>query len=58
VFYNDSFVLEFDFLGKRWLSHPLDPEFLRKQDYVLIVTDHSIYDWGFIVQNSKLVFDT
>ncbi len=39
-------------------SQPLSPEFLAEQDCVLIVTDHSAYDWDLIVENSRLVVDT
>ncbi len=39
-------------------SQPLSPEFLAEQDCVLIVTDHSTYDWDFIVENTSLVVDT
>lgn len=39
-------------------SQPLSPEFLTEQDCVLIVTDHSAYDWDFIVENTSLVVDT
>jgi UDP-N-acetyl-D-glucosamine dehydrogenase len=39
-------------------SVPLTPESLRSQDCVLISTDHSAYDYGFIVQHAKLVLDT
>jgi len=39
-------------------STPLDAKFLASQDCVLIATDHSAYDYDFIVQNSKLVVDT
>jgi UDP-N-acetyl-D-glucosamine dehydrogenase len=39
-------------------STPLDPKFLASQDCVLIATDHSAYDYDFIVQHSKLVVDT
>jgi UDP-N-acetyl-D-glucosamine dehydrogenase len=39
-------------------STPLDAKFLASQDCVLIATDHSAYDYGFIVQNSRLVVDT
>ncbi len=40
------------------VSQPLIPAYLQKQDCVLIVTDHSSYDWSFIVENSLLVVDT
>ncbi len=39
-------------------SQPLSPEFLAEQDCVLIITDHSTYDWDFIVENTSLVVDT
>jgi UDP-N-acetyl-D-glucosamine dehydrogenase len=39
-------------------SMPLDADFLASQDCVLIATDHSAYDYNFIVQHSKLVVDT
>lgn len=39
-------------------SSPLDAKFLAGQDCVLIATDHSAYDYDFIVQHSKLVVDT
>ncbi len=39
-------------------SQPLTAEFLTAQDCVLIATDHSAYDYKFIVQHSQLVVDT
>jgi UDP-N-acetyl-D-glucosamine dehydrogenase len=39
-------------------SVPLTPEFLAGQDCVLIATDHSAYDYEFIVRHSPLVVDT
>jgi UDP-N-acetyl-D-glucosamine dehydrogenase len=39
-------------------SVDLTPEILRSQDCVLIVTDHSAYDYQFIVDHSRLVIDT
>jgi UDP-N-acetyl-D-glucosamine dehydrogenase len=40
------------------VSQPLTPAYLQGQDCVLIVTDHSAYDWSFIVQHSPVVVDT
>jgi UDP-N-acetyl-D-glucosamine dehydrogenase len=40
------------------LSQDLTPEFLRWQDAVVIVTDHSAYDWPTIVEHAPLVIDT
>ena len=39
-------------------SQPLTAEFLASQDCVLIATDHSAYDFDFIVQHARLVVDT
>lgn len=39
-------------------SEELTSKFLSQQDCVLIATDHSIYDYEFIVQHSQLVIDT
>ncbi len=39
-------------------SQELTPAFLATQDCVLISTDHSAYDYEFIVKHSRLVVDT
>jgi UDP-N-acetyl-D-glucosamine dehydrogenase len=39
-------------------SSPHTAEFLASRDCVLIATDHSAYDYGFIVANSRIVVDT
>jgi UDP-N-acetyl-D-glucosamine dehydrogenase len=39
-------------------SQALTPELLRGQDAVLIVTDHTAYDWAFVVEHAPLVVDT
>jgi UDP-N-acetyl-D-glucosamine dehydrogenase len=39
-------------------SMPLTSEFLASQDCVLIATDHSAYDYEFIVRHAPLVVDT
>ncbi|MDY3562850.1 nucleotide sugar dehydrogenase [Gemmata sp. JC673] len=39
-------------------SQPLTPEYLAAQECVLIATDHTAYDYDFIVEHSKLVIDT
>ncbi|MDB4743081.1 nucleotide sugar dehydrogenase [Planctomicrobium sp.] len=39
-------------------SQDLTAEYLAEQDCVLIATDHSAYDYDFIVENSQLVLDT
>lgn len=57
VSYNDPYVPHVEYLGREWRSQELD-EKLAVQDCVLIVTDHSDYDWEFIAQHAKLIFDT
>jgi UDP-N-acetyl-D-glucosamine dehydrogenase len=39
-------------------SQELTPAYLAAQDCVLIATDHSAYDYDFIVQHSAFVLDT
>jgi UDP-N-acetyl-D-glucosamine dehydrogenase len=39
-------------------SQELTAEYLRSQDCVLIATDHSAYDYDFIVEHSQFVLDT
>src|SRR5262249_7332237 len=39
-------------------SVELTAEHLAEQDSVVIVTDHSAYDWGWVVRHSPLVVDT
>ena len=42
----------------RLASEPLTAEFLASMDCVLIATDHSAYDYEFIVKYSPLIVDT
>jgi UDP-N-acetyl-D-glucosamine dehydrogenase len=39
-------------------SCKLTAEFLAAQNCVLIATDHSAFDWEFIVRHARLVVDT
>ncbi len=40
------------------VSEATTDKFLAEQDCVVIVTDHSAFDYDFIVQHSRLVVDT
>jgi UDP-N-acetyl-D-glucosamine dehydrogenase len=42
----------------RMTSQELTPEYLAGQDCVVIVADHSAYDWEAIVESAPLVIDT
>jgi len=61
VDYNDPFIPElpsmrmYDVTGK---SVDLTKENLAKYDCVLVSTDHSVYDFDFIVEHAQLVVDT
>jgi UDP-N-acetyl-D-glucosamine dehydrogenase len=58
VKYNDphvpSILMNCDTMGSVKLTSPL----LKRTDCLVIVTDHSAYDYDWIVRNSNLVFDT
>ena len=61
VDYNDPFIPElgptrhYNFQKK---SIPLTAENLQRYDAVLISTNHSAYDYDFVVKNSRLIIDT
>jgi len=61
VDYNDPYIPEtpkmrkFKFYKK---SVSLDKNVIKKYDCVVIVTDHSCYDYKMIVDNAKLIIDT
>jgi UDP-N-acetyl-D-glucosamine dehydrogenase len=62
VSYNDPHIPELPRM-RHWphlhlASTPLSAEYLAEQDCVLIATDHSAYDYSFIVAHSRLVVDT
>jgi UDP-N-acetyl-D-glucosamine dehydrogenase len=42
----------------RMASRELSPEYLASCDAIVVVTDHSAYDWDFIVKHAALVVDT
>lgn len=59
--YNDPHVPRLPFVRRHKISMDstnLSAEFLAAQDAVVIVTDHSSYDFPFIVEHSRLVVDT
>lgn len=58
IAYHDPYVSELDVLGESYESVSLTPERLANSDCVLLVTDHSQFDVGEIVERAKLVFDT
>ncbi len=62
VTYNDPYIPKLPkmrhFRVPQLTSSELTPQFLAAQDCVLIATDHSCYDYQFIVDHAQLVLDT
>jgi len=58
VEYNDPFVPRARINGHFRESVDLTGDRLREADCVIITTDHSVYDYEFIVKNARLVVDT
>ncbi|MBX6311935.1 MAG: nucleotide sugar dehydrogenase [Isosphaeraceae bacterium] len=61
VSYNDPYIPRLPAMRHyqiRLESQPLTAELLAAQDCVLICTDHSAYDWPWIVAHADLVVDT
>jgi UDP-N-acetyl-D-glucosamine dehydrogenase len=62
VSYNDPFIPVLPAMRHyprlRMSSHELTSQYLSTQDCVLIATDHSGYDYEWIVSHSRLIVDT
>ena len=58
VSYNDPLVPRFQWNDKQVRSVQLTQAALRNADLVVILTNHTQYDYQWIVDNSKVVFDT
>jgi UDP-N-acetyl-D-glucosamine dehydrogenase len=58
VIYNDPYVPEFTFLETTWRSVEINNDVLEASDCVLILANHSSYNWDSISKRAKLVLDT
>ena len=57
--YNDPYVPSFYLESKKThKSTKLTAKLLQNADLVIILTDHTDYDYDFIVENSKMIFDS
>lgn len=56
--YHDPFVPQLVQQGQHWRSVPLTDAVLAQNDCCVVLTDHSVYDWPWIVNHSNLVVDT
>jgi UDP-N-acetyl-D-glucosamine dehydrogenase len=59
VVYNDPFIPSVRLEGESSMSSvDYSDELLKSADCVVIVTDHSSYDWQHVLDHSKLIVDT
>ena len=58
VSYHDYYVPRVRFNGRVIESIELNEQVLKSQDCVVITTNHSRYDWKWVVENASLVVDT
>lgn len=58
IHYNDPYVQRVTVDGREFQSVRLTKDELSKADCVLITTNHSVYDYDFIVRTARLVIDT
>lgn len=56
--YNDPYVPKLSIGGKVLKSVQLQDNLLNEMECVVIITDHSLYDFEWIVKNAYLVIDT
>ncbi|MEA3488870.1 MAG: nucleotide sugar dehydrogenase [Candidatus Omnitrophota bacterium] len=56
--YHDPYIPFLDTHGMKAKPSRLTRSFLKKQDMVIIITDHSCIDYRKIASNARLVFDT
>ena len=56
--YNDPMVRSIEIEGQIYKSQNIESELLKNTDLTIISTDHSIYDWEYITDNSNYIFDT
>ncbi len=58
VSYHDPLIPYLNVPGIKMRSSKLTPAALKKQDIVLLITDHSDLDYKMIAKSSKIIFDT
>jgi UDP-N-acetyl-D-glucosamine dehydrogenase len=55
--YHDPYVPTLDICGKRYRSVPMTPTTLRRADCVVILTDHTCFDYRKVLKESRLILD-
>ncbi|NLZ28451.1 MAG: nucleotide sugar dehydrogenase [Firmicutes bacterium] len=58
IVYHDPYVPEFASGGRQFHSEPLTGELVASADLVLIITDHTAIDYGWLVEKATKIIDT
>jgi len=58
IYYNDPYVPVIDWNRSKHKSRKLTKSLVEKADVTVILTNHSSYDYQWIVDNARAVFDT
>ena len=58
VLYNDPHVPQFNWKNGKFKSSKLTASLLKKADLTIILTNHTLYNYQWIVDNASAVFDT
>jgi nucleotide sugar dehydrogenase len=58
IVYHDPYVPEFASGGQQFYSEPLSEELVTSADLVLIITDHSVIDYAWLVEKAVKIIDT
>jgi UDP-N-acetyl-D-glucosamine dehydrogenase len=58
IYFSDPHVSSISIRGQTLKSIELTPDLLQSMDCVVVLTDHSTFDYGMVAQYSSLVFDT
>jgi len=58
VSYHDPYVPQVTLMGKQYKSLALSKEVLQSMDAVVLVTDHSVFDYDLIADYCKILLDT
>lgn len=56
--YSDGYIPYLDTHGLKSNSVKLSPEMVKKQDLVVILTDHTDVDYKMVAKHAKMIFDT
>lgn len=57
VSYNDPFVSSIEMAGSRWRSQKLTKKLVESSDLVVILTDHTEYNYQWLAETADLIFD-